>query len=146
LRRTLAVLLIAAVAACAPSTPEGSETPRPTGPAASPTATAATSTGPADAFSLMEAEFAGSPSRAEIKPLFDEVLAIYEPGAPLTDDLYRRAAGTLIDLRTTAVDNGCPETTCSEMAILREMARQRLAGRNFPAAARQVSDALAAGG
>jgi hypothetical protein len=146
MRRPLVLLLLVAVGACSPSPAGGGDTPEPTESPASPTTTAASSTAPADAFSLMEAEFAGSPTRAEIKPLFDDVLAIYEPGAPLTDDLYRRAAGTLIDLRTTAVDNGCPETTCSEMAILRAMARLQLAGRNFPAAARQVADALASGG
>ena len=145
MRPPLALLLFVALAACAPSTPEASGTPRSTGPAASPS-TVASPSQPVDAFSLMASQFVGSPARAEIKPLFDEVLGIYEPGAPLTDDLYRRAAGTLVELRTTAVANGCPETTCSEMAILREMARLPIEGRNFPAAARQVADALASGG
>ncbi len=113
MRRAIAALVVVLIAACS----SGSEiaTPAPAIPAG-PT--------PMSALSQMEMVFIGSPREAEIRALLDTVLA--DHGLPATEANYQKAGDALVATRISAVEAGCPESQCSEMAVLGYLAQGKL--------------------
>ena len=132
MRRAIAALVVVLIAACG----SGSEfaTPAPAIPAG-PT--------PMSALSQMEMVFIGSPREADIRALLDTVLA--DHGLPATEASYQKAGDALVATRISAVEAGCPESQCSEMAVLGYLAQGKLKGVTLEEAIAQASAALAKG-
>lgn len=105
--------LIAILAVGCGSTPKTPVAPTTPTASAAPAADPTLSSDPLDQASLA---FVGGHSRSEIKLTMDEVLTVY--GLELSDENYSRAGSVLVGLRKAAIEQGCLEEDCSEMAIL----------------------------
>ena len=134
--RGLIIAIVAViVVGCAGS---GSRTSEPTVELIGPPATM-----PTDALSQMEIAFIGNPRQETIQTALDKALKAYR--LKPTEANYRMAGDALVALRLGAVDGGCDEDVCSEMAILGLMTRHKLKGVKFREAAALASTLLATG-